>query len=277
MHACFLFLTWRFCWGVLPRKVRAIRSYRMTYFTFFFLKDASIKLQSKYSRTRDGWGSPDTWDTRNTHETRTVFVLPWNILPLSPKNPKVALHNACSHVPATFVLAGGMHSARFNHFKCICPHQGNPLSRLQHVGLGWQLLANVFLEDLPQFIITIITRFVWLNRSGFCCCCVAVWGGWYVPSDDGVSCCVINCPSEAAALLRPTLPPHSSQHNAIPAVAVTTIHLSCQCRPSLPLPSPGPPASRACSTCAPRGCPCAPRSCTGCRASARRPCQRSSR
>ncbi|CAM9953170.1 unnamed protein product, partial [Hapterophycus canaliculatus] len=36
--------------------------------------------------------------------------------------------------------------------------KGNPLSRLQHVGLGWQLLANVFLEDVPQFVITIITR-----------------------------------------------------------------------------------------------------------------------
>lgn len=38
------------------------------------------------------------------------------------------------------------------------PNKGNPLSRLQHVGLGWQLLANVFLEDVPQFVITIITR-----------------------------------------------------------------------------------------------------------------------
>lgn len=36
--------------------------------------------------------------------------------------------------------------------------RGNPLSRLEHVGLGWQLLANVFLEDLPQFVITIITK-----------------------------------------------------------------------------------------------------------------------
>ncbi|CAM9973404.1 unnamed protein product, partial [Ectocarpus sp. 4 AP-2014] len=36
--------------------------------------------------------------------------------------------------------------------------KGNPLSRLQHVGLGWQLLANVILEDVPQFIITVITR-----------------------------------------------------------------------------------------------------------------------
>eukprot|EP00904_Undaria_pinnatifida_P006033 jgi/Undpi1/255/HiC_scaffold_1.g00252.m1 len=34
----------------------------------------------------------------------------------------------------------------------------NPLARLEHVGLGWQLLANVIMEDLPQFIITIITR-----------------------------------------------------------------------------------------------------------------------
>lgn len=36
--------------------------------------------------------------------------------------------------------------------------KNNPLSRLEHVGLGWQLLANVFMEDLPQFVITIITK-----------------------------------------------------------------------------------------------------------------------
>ncbi|CAM9771990.1 unnamed protein product [Pylaiella littoralis] len=36
--------------------------------------------------------------------------------------------------------------------------KGNPLSRLQHVGLGWQLLANVILEDAPQFVITVITK-----------------------------------------------------------------------------------------------------------------------
>lgn len=34
----------------------------------------------------------------------------------------------------------------------------NPLARLEHVGLGWQLLANVIMEDLPQFIITVITK-----------------------------------------------------------------------------------------------------------------------
>lgn len=36
--------------------------------------------------------------------------------------------------------------------------KGNPAARLEHVGLGWQLLANIFLEDLPQFMITIITN-----------------------------------------------------------------------------------------------------------------------
>lgn len=36
--------------------------------------------------------------------------------------------------------------------------KNNPMSRLEHVGLGWQLLANVFVEDIPQFIITVITR-----------------------------------------------------------------------------------------------------------------------
>lgn len=36
--------------------------------------------------------------------------------------------------------------------------KNHPLSRLEHVGLGWQLLANVVMEDLPQFIITIITK-----------------------------------------------------------------------------------------------------------------------
>ncbi|CAM9816336.1 unnamed protein product, partial [Sphacelaria rigidula] len=36
--------------------------------------------------------------------------------------------------------------------------RGNPASRLEHVALGWQMLANVVLEDLPQFVITIITK-----------------------------------------------------------------------------------------------------------------------
>lgn len=36
--------------------------------------------------------------------------------------------------------------------------KGNSWRHLQHVGLGWQLLANVIAEDLPQFVITIITK-----------------------------------------------------------------------------------------------------------------------
>lgn len=35
---------------------------------------------------------------------------------------------------------------------------GNPLSELEHVGLGRQLLFNVFMEDLPQFILTGVTK-----------------------------------------------------------------------------------------------------------------------
>eukprot|EP00752_Nemacystus_decipiens_P013026 g11524.t1 len=60
--------------------------------------------------------------------------------------------------------------------------KGNPLSRLQHVGLGWQLLANVFLEDLPQFIITVITRptsvtgVLNLTASGFSLCAKIIHG-----------------------------------------------------------------------------------------------------
>ncbi|CAN0410342.1 unnamed protein product, partial [Ascophyllum nodosum] len=46
--------------------------------------------------------------------------------------------------------------ALLSSLKNMC--KGSPLDRLQPVGLGWQLLANVFLEDLPQFVITTITR-----------------------------------------------------------------------------------------------------------------------
>lgn len=35
--------------------------------------------------------------------------------------------------------------------------KNNPMSRLGYVGLGWQTLMNVFVEDVPQFIITEIT------------------------------------------------------------------------------------------------------------------------
>ena len=45
--------------------------------------------------------------------------------------------------------------ALLSSLKNMC--KGSPLGRLQPVSLGWQLLANVFLEDLPQFVITIIT------------------------------------------------------------------------------------------------------------------------
>lgn len=40
--------------------------------------------------------------------------------------------------------------------RLVC--RGNPLGGLQHVGLGWQLLTNVILEDVPQFLITVYTR-----------------------------------------------------------------------------------------------------------------------
>ena len=46
--------------------------------------------------------------------------------------------------------------ALLSSLKNMCKE--SPFGRLQPVGLGWQLLANVFLEDLPQFVITIITR-----------------------------------------------------------------------------------------------------------------------
>lgn len=46
--------------------------------------------------------------------------------------------------------------ALMSKLKVVC--RRNALSRLEHVGLGWQLLANVFMEDLPQFIITVITK-----------------------------------------------------------------------------------------------------------------------
>lgn len=35
--------------------------------------------------------------------------------------------------------------------------RGHTLGRLQHIGLGSQLLINVFLEDIPQFLITVYT------------------------------------------------------------------------------------------------------------------------
>ena len=46
--------------------------------------------------------------------------------------------------------------ALLSSLKNMC--KGSPLDRLQFVSLGWQLLANVFLEDLPQFVITTIAR-----------------------------------------------------------------------------------------------------------------------
>lgn len=50
-------------------------------------------------------------------------------------------------------------TTEFAAFGAVNPWGKNdPVSRLKYSALGWQLLANVFAEDLPQFVITIMTK-----------------------------------------------------------------------------------------------------------------------
>lgn len=47
--------------------------------------------------------------------------------------------------------------ALLSHLKLLW-RGNNPMSRIEYTGLGWQMLLNVIAEDLPQFIITVITK-----------------------------------------------------------------------------------------------------------------------